>query len=263
MNIKRTLNSLLVILAAALIALALACGTTAEPTATATPVPPTATATPIPPTPEPTAPSASMPDSMPMLAANARWQDVFDALLTDDETTCVRDAVGEEIFTAMTARPFLEQVMQDIDMTPFTNCLSRESQVDLYVTTISGVSGGILSDESLACLRAGLIDIDEELFSDGDLPPTVAVLFLNCLSEDELASFQPPSGMEPDEETSEVAPLELLRAQAALDPNVQALFDCLDQNATQRELEAYFNENSQTLPEAAMECFVLHPLSGG
>ena len=89
------------------------------------------------------------------------------------------------------------------------------------------------------------------------------MLFLNCLSEDELASFQPPSGMEPDEETSEIPPLDLLRAQAELDPNVQALFDCLDQNATQRELEAYFNENSQTLPDAAMECFMLHPISAG
>ncbi|MYD36836.1 MAG: hypothetical protein F4X20_07525 [Dehalococcoidia bacterium] len=263
MDIKRTLNPLLVILATVLVALALACGTAAEPTATPTPVPPTPTATPIPPTPEPTATPESMPDSMPMLAANATWQDLFDALLTDDETACVRDTVGEEIFTAMAARPFLEQVMQDIDMTPFTNCLSRESQVDLYVTTISGVSGGSLSDESLACLRAGLIDIDEELFADGDLPPTVAVLFLNCLSEDELASFQPPSGMETDEETPEIPPLDLLRAQAELDPNVQALFDCLDQNATQRELEAYFNENSQTLPPAAMECFTLHPLSAG
>ena len=263
MNIKRTLNPLLVILAAALIALSLACGTAAEPTATVTPVPPTPTATPIPPTPEPTATPVSMSDSMPMLATNATWQDLFDALFTDEETACVRDAVGEEIFTAMTARPFLEQVMQDIDMTPFTNCLSRESQVDLYLTTISAVSGGSLSDESLSCLRAGLIDIDDELFADGDLPPTVAVLFLNCLSEDELASFQPPSGMERDEETSEIPPLDLLRSQAELDPNVQALFDCLDQNATQRELEAYFNENSQTLPPTAMECFTLHPLSAG
>ena len=265
MDIKRTLNPLLLILTAALIALALACGTAAEPTPTSTPVPPTATATPVPPTPtpEPTATPESMSDSMPMLAANATWQDVFDALFTDDETACLRDTVGEEIFTAMAARPFLEQVMQDADMTPFTNCLSRESQVDLYLTTISGVSGGSLSDESLGCLRAGLIDMEEELFADGDLPPTVAVLFLNCLSEDELASFQPPSGPQPDDETSEVAPLDLLRAQGELDPNVQALFDCLDQNATQRELEAYFNENSQTLPPAAMECFALHPLSGG
>ena len=155
MAIKRTLNPLLVFLAAALIALSLACGTAAEPTATATPVPPTPTATPIPPTPTATATPASVPDSMPMLAANATWQDLFDALFTDEETACVRDAVGEEIFTAMTARPFLEQVMQDIDMTPFTNCLSRESQVDLYVTTISGVSGGRLSDESWhACGQA-------------------------------------------------------------------------------------------------------------
>ena len=202
-----------------------------------------------------------MPDSMPMLGANATGQDVFDALLTADETDCVRDTVGEEVFTAMAARPFFEQAEQ-ADMTPITNCLSRESQVALYLAGVSQASGGGISTESLACLRAGLIDIEGDLFADQP-PATAAVLFLNCLSEDELASLQPSSGMEPDDGTSAATPLELFRAQAALDPDVQALFDCLDQNATLQELEAYFNENSQTLPSAAMDCFALHPLPGG
>ncbi len=260
MDFTRTLNPLLVFLVAALTALALACGTAAEPTATATPVPPAPTATPTP-TPEPTATPESMSDSMPTLGANSTWQDVVGALFTDEESACVRDAVGEETYAAMLNQPFLDQSLES-NANAVAHCLSQESQVDLYLAAMSGAAGGGISTESLACLKAGLIDTGEDFFAD-EIQPAVAVVFLNCLSEDELAALASSSALEPDEGTSETTPLELLRAQAGLDPNVQALFDCLDQNATQRELEAYFNENSQTLPSAAMECFVLHPLAGG
>lgn len=260
MDISRTLNPLLVFVVAALTALALACGTAAEPTATATPVPPAPTATPTP-TPEPTATPESMSDSMPTLGANSTWQDVVGALFTDEESACVRDTVGEETYTAMLNQPFLDQSLES-NANAVAHCLSQESQVDLYLAAMSGAAGGGISVESLACLKAGLIDTGEDFFAD-EIQPAVAVVFLNCLSEDELAALASSSALEPDEGTSETTPLELLRAQAGLDPNVQALFDCLDQNATQRELEAYFNENSQTLPSAAMECFVLHPLAGG
>ncbi len=265
MDISRTLNPLLVFLVAALTTLALACGTAAEPTATATPVPPAPTATPAPPTPtpapEPTATPESMSDSMPTLGADSTWEDVLGALFTDEESACVRDAVGEEIYAAMLNQPFLDQSLES-NASAVAHCLSQESQVDLYLAAMSGTAGGGISTESLACLKAGLIDTGEDFFAD-EIQPAVAVVFLNCLSEDELAALAPSSALEPAGEPSETTPLELLRAQAGLDPNVLALFDCLDQNATQRELEAYFNENSQTLPSAAMECFVLHPLAGG
>ena len=260
MDSIRTLNPLLVFLVAALTALALACGTAAEPTATATPVPPAPTATPTP-TPEPTATPESMSDSMPTLGANSTWQDVVGALFTDEESACVRDTVGEETYAAMLNQPFLDQSLES-NANAVAHCLSQESQVDLYLAAMSGAAGGGISAESLACLKAGLIDTGEDFFAD-EIQPAVAVVFLNCLSEDELAALAASSALEPTGETSETTPLELLRAQAGLDPNVQALFDCLDQNATQRELEAYFNENSQTLPSAAMECFVLYPLAGG
>ena len=43
------------------------------------------------------------------------------------------------------------------------------------------------------------------------------------------------------------------------DPNMKAMVDCLDENATPEQLEAYFSCQTQTLPQAAFPCFDLAP----
>ena len=236
-----------------------ACGGAADSPATATTASPTSTPTLAPaPTSPPTVPATPTPADQPqpaLISMESTGREIAAAFFNEEEVSCLRSSMGDDAFEAMMdAHVFLEE--RTLDQPALVTCLERETATDLYLMGVSLVAGG-LSQDGLDCLRTRIAASDVELFAE-NTDIALAVVFLSCLSEEELSMLQPDPGMEPSEgEVIELDPLETFRQMAEYDDDVRAMVDCLDANATPEELDAYFAGTTEVLPEAAFECFSL------
>lgn len=185
------LKSLLSLIGAALllVALAAACASpTPTPTPTATPEP-TATPTPAP-TPTPT------PDAM-MLAPDDGGVAARDLLsmLSADEESCVRAAVGDAAYDQLLESPASAVAGPEF---PF-DCISDERFGEISVAALSQVVGG-LSSESEACLRAlyaGAGDSAQQFpvgLSNDPESIAFAIRFILCVTDEEAESFSNQPG---------------------------------------------------------------------
>ncbi len=202
---KKLQTTILVLLA--LVALfAVACGDseeetvvdpTPEPTVAPTPVPPT----PVPPTPvpEPTAaPADAMPDTsaapaamtfdVPDLDLGATGQDIVDNLLTEEEATCVRTAIGDQAYEALLQSPVLDPSADVTGGEVLGPCLSKESTVLFFLAGFNAATGGTIADETLNCIGNGLLLLEVDILS-AEPDPSVMFAFVPCLSPEEMAAL--------------------------------------------------------------------------
>ncbi len=129
--------------------LAAACGSDPDPTAT--PVPPTAT--PIPPTATPTSPPPTdtpepveQPDAMNSLeelviTPATTGGELIDAL-SEEETDCIKEAIGESFFGLMVSAPLMQATGNPEAAAPIFGCISEENLVLLGVAFMEAQSGG-------------------------------------------------------------------------------------------------------------------------
>ena len=126
---------------------------TPEPTPTPTTAPaPTATTA-------PTATATAMPTEVPaptMTLADLQFtqatvgKDLFD-LLSQEETDCIKGAVGEQVYQVIMATPILMAAGDASGAAFLFNCLTPENVIYLGVAFLSAQAGG-WSDDSRACI---------------------------------------------------------------------------------------------------------------
>ena len=124
---------------------------TPDADATPTPVPPTPTPTPVPPTPTPTPfpePVGSIDDLE--ITGATRVGDLM-AYLSQDEVSCIREAIGAEIFDSIQEFP-LGSVPGGAGNLPL-QCLTPDNVIGLNIAFMSAEAGG-LSTETRTCIRA-------------------------------------------------------------------------------------------------------------
>ena len=201
------LRTTLIALVACAALLAVACGSdeadevepTPEPTVAPTPVPPTPTPepTPVPPTPEPaadTAPTAGTGDAMAMtfdvpdLSLGATGQDIVDHVLTAEEATCVRNAVGEAAYAGLLQMPVLDPSAEMTGGDVLGPCLSKEGAVLFFLTGFNAATGGMIADETLNCIGNGLLPLEVDILA-AEPDPSVMFAFVPCLSPEEMAAL--------------------------------------------------------------------------
>ena len=180
---------------------------TLAPTAPAIP-PPEAAATPVPaPAQEPSATpgpagetpmQASGPGSIAPL--NLEDPQAFMSGLPDAEQSCISENIELERLTALLGAPGLASPGENAAL---AECLEDETLMRLFLTGLLGESG-TLSEETSACVRAGIAGIDlrammfagsEETAMAGGM--AAFVLTLSCLNEEEWQAASPALGMSP------------------------------------------------------------------
>lgn len=196
------LRTTLIALVACAALLAVACGSeeatevelTPEPTVAPTPVPPTPTPEPTP-EPEPTAapvtepaPSAAMTFDVPDLSLGATGQDIVDHVLTEEEATCVRNAVGEEAYAGLLQMPVLDPSAEMTGGDVIGPCLSKESAVLFFLTGFNAATGGMIADDTLNCIGNGLLPLEVDILA-AEPDPSVMFAFVPCLSPEEMAAL--------------------------------------------------------------------------
>ena len=165
---------------AAMIVLAAACGgdspevptpaptATPEPTPTATPVPPTPT--PVPPTPT-AIPPTSTPGEEPasrkslenlQLTPSTLGSDLVDAL-SEEEVSCIKAAVGDQIFGLMLSSPIMQASANPAAAAPIFACLTIESIVYFGVAMFDAQAGG-WEPESRRCIAQLGLEHPEAIF---------------------------------------------------------------------------------------------------
>lgn len=182
------LKSLLSLIGAALLLVALAACASPTPTPTATPEP-TATPTPAP-TPTPT------PDAMTLAPddGGVAARDLL-AMLSADEEACVRAAVGDAAYDQLLESPASAVAGPEF---PF-DCISDERFGEISVAALSQVVGG-LSSESEACLRAlyaGAGDSAQQFpvgLSNDPESIAFAIRFILCVTDEEAEAFSNQPG---------------------------------------------------------------------
>ena len=183
----------------ALVALtAMACGEeTPEPTPT--PVPtvaptPTPTPTPAPPTPTPTAAAATQPSApamtfdVPEFPPALTGKDLAEALFSEEEQTCIREAVGEDAYAVLLESNPLSPEAQG-STTFFGECLSQETAVVLFLAGFQGAAGGQISADSLNCIGNAALPYHAVLF-EAELDPAVQFSLIGCLTGQEMQILQ-------------------------------------------------------------------------
>ena len=182
--------------------LAVACGSeeatevepTPEPTVAPTPVPPTPTPEPTP-EPEPTvapvtapAPSDAVTFDVPDLSVGATGQEIVDHVLTEEEATCVRNAVGEAAYAGLLQMPVLDPSAEMTGGDVIGPCLSKESAVLFFLTGFNAATGGMIADETLNCIGNGLLPLEVDILA-AEPDPSVMFAFVPCLSPEEMAAL--------------------------------------------------------------------------
>lgn len=193
------MRQLLLVLATLTVVLAAACA--GEPAAPA----PTAT---LPPTPTPTPTSTPTPTATPTPAAAPAFEVSADTLgrsiverLTDAETECIREQLGDQAFEDLLDSPVVGGVAGDATI-PY-ECLGRETGAALAVAVISAQAGGMRT-ESEDCLRRLFLSGESGAFDffatqqNNDADSIVFVLnFLLCLTDEEAEALaEQPGGFE-------------------------------------------------------------------
>lgn len=196
------LRTTLIALVACAALLTIACGSeeatevepTPEPTVAPTPVPPTPTPEPTP-EPEPTAapvtepaPSAAMTFDVPDLSLGATGQDIVDHVLTEEEATCVRNAVGEAAYAGLLQMPVLDPSAEMTGGDVIGPCLSKESAVLFFLTGFNAATGGMIADDTLNCIGNGLLPLEVDILA-AEPDPSVMFAFVPCLSPEEMAAL--------------------------------------------------------------------------
>lgn len=204
------INLLVAAALAAVMALAAACGggspevptpapiPTPEPTATATPVPPTPT--PIPPTPTPVEePAARKSLESLQLTPSTLGSDLIDAL-SEEEVSCIKAAVGDQIFGLMLSSPIMQASANPAAAAPIFGCLTIESIVYFGVAMFDAQAGG-WEPESRACIvRLGLehpeaifvqmgLDWEGEETSAASATNVYNLAIYDCLTDGEKQQF--------------------------------------------------------------------------
>ena len=113
---------------ALIVSFAAACGSEPEPTAT--PIPPTATATMVP-TPTPAAEAAPM---------GVTGREIL-GMLPAEETDCVKERVGEDLYNLMLDTPFTSAMGEGPQAALLTECLSAESLAAIAAAMAAAESG--------------------------------------------------------------------------------------------------------------------------
>ena len=183
-----------------------------EPTPTPTPRPtptPTATATPtpIPPTPTPTpepAPDTMMPKPEAgsvedlVITESTTVGDIM-AVLSADEVSCLRDAIGAGIFDTIQGVAIATAPPGTMEALPF-ECLAPENAIGISIAMMSAEAGG-LSAETRSCISALAME-NPSVLGIGEPPEDPAALFGTaiqmqlCLTDEEAAAFAANSGGE-------------------------------------------------------------------
>ena len=181
----------------ALVALtAMACGEeTPEPTPTPVPtVAPTPTPTPVPPTPTPTPAAAAEPTApsmtftVPELPPDVTGQYIADALFSEEEQTCIREAVGEDAYAMLLESNPLDPAAQG-STTFFGKCLSQQTSVVLFLAAFQGAAEGAISENSLNCIGNAALPHHAVLF-EAQLDPAVQFSLIGCLTGQEMQVLQ-------------------------------------------------------------------------
>ena len=188
--------ALLIALLALVALTAMACGEeTPEPTPTPVPtVAPTPTPTPVPPTPTPTPAAAAEPTAPPMtftvpeFPPDVTGQHIADTLFTEEEQTCIRDAVGEDAYAVLLESNPLTPEAQG-STTFFGECLSPETAVVLFLAGFQGATGGAISENSLNCIGNEALPHHAILFEE-ELDPAVQFSLIGCLTGQEMQVLQ-------------------------------------------------------------------------
>ena len=199
----KTLRTTIIVLVALVALLAVACGDseeemvvepTPEPTVAPTPAPPT----PVPPTPTPEpvmAPADStdgdataMTFDVPDLGLDATGQDIVDQVLSEEETACVRAAVGEQAYAGMLQMPVLDPSAEVTGGAVLGPCLSKESAIVFFLIGFNAVTGGTIADETLNCIGNGLLPLDVDILA-AEPDPSVMFAFVPCLSPEEMQAL--------------------------------------------------------------------------
>ncbi len=203
-------NLLVAATLAAMIALAAACGggspevptpapiPTPEPTATATPVPPTPT--PIPPTPTPVEePAARSSLESLQLTPSTLGSDLIDAL-SEEEVSCIKAAVGDQIFGLMLSSPIMQASANPAAAAPIFGCLTIESIVYFGVAMFDA-QAGVWEPESRACIVQLGLEHPEAIFVqmgldwEGEEPSAASatnvynLAIYDCLTDEEKQQF--------------------------------------------------------------------------
>lgn len=199
--VLKTLRTTFLVLIALATVLAVACGESGEeavvdPTPEPT-VAPTSTPEPTPtpePPPEPEAPAAPVaPDApamtfdVPELAPDATGQDIVDNLLSEEEATCVREAVGDEAYQGLLQANLLDPAA-DVTGEVLEPCLSKETTVLFFLAGFSAATGGMIADETLDCIGNNLLSLEADLLA-AEPDPSVMFAFVPCLTPEEMAAL--------------------------------------------------------------------------
>ena len=197
----KTLQTTVLVLIALVAMLAVAaCGSdepepTPVPTVAPTATPePTATPTPEPPPPPeapsaPTAPDApAMTFTVPDYTAETTGMEVAEALFSEEEMSCIQNALGPEASAALLTANVVDPEAQG-STAVFGECLTQQNSVTLFLAGFKSATGGLLDEESLNCIGNAVAPYHAVLFAE-ELAPEVMFSFLSCLSPEQLAAMQ-------------------------------------------------------------------------
>ena len=198
-GLRGTAAITLLLIAASL--LAVACGPDPTPTPLPTPTP-TATPTPVPtptPTPMPVhVPTGSVEDLV--ITDSTTVGDIM-AVFSAEEVSCLRDAVGADLFDSIQGIPIATAPPGTLDSLPF-ECLGPENLIGVQIALMSAETGG-LSAETRSCIREIAMENPGLLGgAEPSSPDEVSALIgagiqmQLCLSDEEAARFAGQSGGE-------------------------------------------------------------------
>ena len=170
---------------------------TATSVPTATPVPATATSTPVPPTVAPTATRVAISIDELEITETTTIRDIV-AAFSEDEETCVREAIGVDAFDLIKDVPVatLPGGVGDFPL----QCLTMESTLGFVVASLSSEAGG-LSAETRSCITGvaaenpGIVGLGPPPESLGEVIAGAVQVQL-CLTDEEAAAWAASQGAE-------------------------------------------------------------------
>ena len=126
--------------------------------------------------------------AMPAFSADMTGKDVVEALFSEAEQTCIREAIGADAYALLLESKPLDPAAQG--STAFLGaCLSPEAAVAFFLAAFHVATNGALSDESMTCIGTALAPHYAALLAD---QPDQAVMasILPCLKPEEMAALQ-------------------------------------------------------------------------
>ena len=126
--------------------------------------------------------------TVPEFPPDVTGQHIAATLFTEEEQTCIRDAVGEDAYAVLLESNPLTPEAQG-STTFFGECLSPETAVVLFLAGFQGATGGAISENSLNCIGNEALPHHAILFEE-ELDPAVQFSLIGCLTGQEMQVLQ-------------------------------------------------------------------------